>query len=76
MKNLGCVQGEYNSKTQTINEFADNRLNGYKAELQYYGEFMKFSDSDFLLFILLMYTTDLVPFLKVSIMILIYFLNG
>lgn len=76
MKNLGCVQGEYNRKTQTIDEFDNNRLNGYKSELQSYGEFVKFSGSDFLLFILLMRTTDLVLFVTVSIMILIYFLNG
>lgn len=47
MKNLGCVQGEYNRKTQTIDEFDNNRLNGYKSELQYYGEFVTFSGSDF-----------------------------
>ena len=47
MKNLGYVQGEYNRNTHAIDEFDNNRLNGYESELQHYGEFVKLSGSDF-----------------------------
>ena len=47
MKNIGYVQGEYNNNTHTIDEFDNNRLNGYEVELQHYGEFIKLSGSDF-----------------------------
>lgn len=47
MKNLGYVQGESNRNTHAIDEFDNNRLNGYESELQHYGEFVKLSGSDF-----------------------------